>query len=332
MSVPAALGKHGIDAAPVLAEFGLEPALFLDPENTIAFREVGRLFARCAEVARCPHFALLVGQRASFSSLGAVGFLMQSAPDVRTALHEMSRHYRAHNPNAAIVVVEEASFATFGYAILHAGIEAEEHILDFALAIGLNIMQAMCGPDWYPIEMRFAHARPRDLTPYRFFRSVLRFDEGKSALVFARHWMDRRPRGADPLLHMMMTRRLGEIEAHYNEDLADQVRRILPALVAAHTNSLAVAAKRLGLGVRTLNRRLAEEGTSFMQLREEVSQVIACQLLESTHMPANEIADFLGYANPSAFTRAFNRWEGATPTQWRASKRRGSLKRGKARA
>ena len=46
MSVPAALGKHGIDAAPVLAEFGLEPALFLDPENTIAFREVGRLFAR----------------------------------------------------------------------------------------------------------------------------------------------------------------------------------------------------------------------------------------------------------------------------------------------
>jgi AraC-like DNA-binding protein len=331
MAVPALLQEFGIDPAPLLAEFGLEPAHFQDPENTIVFRDVGRLFARCAAVARCPHFALLVGQRASFSSLGVVGFLMQSAPDVRTALNEMSSHYRVHNPNVAIVVVVEAAFATFGYEILRAGTEAHEHILDFAMAIGLNIMQAMCGPDWYPIEVRFAHARPRDLAPYRFFGSVLRFDESESALVFARHWLDSRPRGADALLHMMMARRVDDIEAHFGEDLVGRVRRILPALVMAHTNSLAEAAKQLGLGGRTLNRRLAAEGTSFMQLRDETSRAIACQLLESTHMPASEIASFLGYANPGAFTRAFTRWEDATPTQWRAARRRRSLKRGEAK-
>jgi len=331
MALPAVLGERGIDPLPLLAEFGLKPADFLDPENTISFRDAGRLFARCAEAAGCPHFALLVGQRASFSALGAVGFLMESAPDVRTALQEMSRHFRVHNPNAAITVIEEDSFAVFGFAILQAGLEAQEHILDFAMSIGLNILQAMCGPDWHPIEVRFAHARPRDLAPYRFFRSVLRFDEGESALIFARHWMDRRPRGADPLLHMMMAHRVGDIEAHSSEDLVGQVRRMLPALVLEHTATPARVAERLGLGVRTLNRRLSAEYTSVMQLREEASNAMARQVLESTRMPVTEIAALLGYANLGAFTRAFCRWVGVAPTQWRASKRRRSPKRGEAK-
>jgi len=327
MTVPVLLQERGIDPAPLLAEFDLEPGHFLNPENKIPFREAGRLFARCAEISGCPHFGLLVGQRASFSSLGAVGFLMESSPDVRTALHDLSRHYGVHNPNSAVTVVEEKSFVVLRYTILQSDIEALEHILDFAMAIGLNLMQAMCGPDWHPIEVRFAHARPRDLAPYQLFRSVLRFDDGETALVFARHWMDQRPRGADPLLHMMMAHRVSDIEAHSSEDLAGQVRRMLPALVLEHTATLAVVAKHLELGLRTLNRRLAAGGTTFMHLREEASQAIACQLLESTRMPVTEIAGFLGYANPGAFTRAFCRWAGVPPTQWRASTHRRSLKR-----
>jgi len=331
MTVPALLQERGIDPAPLLAEFGLEPAHFLDPENTIPFSKAGRLFARCAEIAGCPHFALLVGQRASFSSLGAVGFLMESSPDVRTALHDLSRHFRVHNPNVAITVVEEDAFVVFGYTIQRPGVEAREHILDFAMAIGLNLMQAMCGPDCRPIEVRFAHARPRDLGPYQFFRSVLRFDEGETALLFARHWMDQRPRGADPFLHTMMAHRVGDIEAHSSEDVVGQVRRMLPALIVAHTTSLAVAAKHLGLGVRTLNRRLAAEGAGYMQLREDAANTMARQLLESTRMPVTEIAGFLGYANPGAFTRAFCRWAGVAPTQWRLSKRRRALERKQAK-
>ena len=332
MAVPALLRERGIDPVPLLAEFGLEPAHFLDPENTIPFREAGRLFARCAEVSGWPHFALLVGQRASFSSLGAIGFLMESSSDVRKALHGLSRHFGMHNPNVAITVVEEGAFVVFGYTIQLPGVHAHEHLLDFAMAIGLNLMQAMCGPDWHPIEVRFAHARPRDLGPYGFFRSALRFDEGETGLVFSRHWLDARPRGADPLLHMMMAHRVSDIEVKAREDLAGQVRGMLPGLIFAHTTALAAVAKRLGLGARTLNRRLAAEGTSFMQMREEASSAMARQLLESTRMPVAEIAGFLGYANPGAFTRAFYRWAGVAPTRWRESKRRRSLKRNEAKA
>ena len=106
--------------------------------------------------------------------------------------------------------------------------------------------------------------------------------------------------------------------------MAGQLRRRLPSLVTAHRASLAVVAKRVGLGARTLSRRLADEGTSFMQLREDVCYTLACQLLEGTHTAVNEIADYLGYAHPSAFTRAFRGWTGMGPAQWRASRRRRS--------
>jgi len=86
-------------------------------------------------------------------------------------------------------------------------------------------------------------------------------------------------------------------------------------------------AKRIGLGARTLGRRLAAEGTSFKQRREEACCAIACQLPKSTQMPVSQIADHIGYANPSALTRAFRRWTGLGPAKWRAPRRRPPPKR-----
>jgi len=59
MAVPGLLQERGVDPARMLAEFGLEPAYFEDPDNTIAFATEGRILARCAELTRCPHFGLL---------------------------------------------------------------------------------------------------------------------------------------------------------------------------------------------------------------------------------------------------------------------------------
>ena len=260
---------------------------------------------------------------------GAIGFLVQSAPDMRTALDLAVRHYRLHNPNAMIDLAERDSFATLRYAILQKGIEGSEHILDEAMAIAFNVMRTLCGQKWLPIEVRFAHASPPELAPFRkFFRAPLRFDAHETALVFARHWLDPAPAGADPLLNKMMAQRVNEMESHSSEVLVSVIiSRMLPSLLAVQGASLAAVAKRVGLGERTLNRRLAVEGTSFMQLREQARHTLARQLLENTRMPANEIAIHLGYANTSALTRAFHRWTGMGPAQWRASRRRTSLKR-----
>jgi AraC-like DNA-binding protein len=323
MEVPGLLKERGVDAARLFAEFHLDPAYFEEPENSIPFATMGKVLGRCAEQTRSPHFGLLVGQRTGISAIGAVGFLMQSSPDVRAALGILTHRYHAHNTGATLSIAEDASFVVLSYTILQADVEYREHILDGAMAVAFNIMRALCGQSWLPIEVRFARARPDDLEPFRrFFGATLYFDAEETALVFARHWLDKALPSADPLLHKMMLQRLSEQELASRDDIVGHLRRMLPQLVATQSAALAVVANRVGLGVRTLNRRLAAEGVSFARLRDEARYTIARQLLQSTRMPAHQIADYLGFANASGFTRAFRRWSGMRPSQWRSSRRR----------
>jgi len=327
MAVPALLREHAADPVPLLAEFGLEPADFEDPENRIRYLTVTQLLERCTEVTRCPHFGLLVGQRAGTSALGAVGFLMQSSPTVRTALEILVRNLWVHSPSVAATLVEDGSFATLAVTFQGSGLEGLVPYLDMGNAIICNIMRGLCGHHWQATEVRFAHGRPRNLAPFRqFFQAPLRFDTGETALVFARSWLDKPLVSADPLLHTMMQQRVSEQSMLAHDDIASQLRRMLPSLVTSHSDSLAAAAKRVGLATRTLNRRLAAEGTSYLQLREEARYTIARQLLTGTRMQTNQVADQLGYANSSAFTRAFRKWSGKAPAAWRASKARGSAR------
>lgn len=321
MPLPGLLREHGVDVGRTLAEFFLDEVYLKDPDNTLPYAIMGLLLSRCAELAQCPHIGLLTGQRSNASSLGTVGFLVRSAPNVRTALHELSLHFQLHNPNATVDVRESDSFAVLRFTLLMPHMGGWEHILDGAMTIAFNMMRNLCGPGWTPSEVRLAHVAPRNVAPYReFFGPAIQFDADESALVFESRWLDCPISTADPLLHLTMAKRVKELELSDPEDLVSQVRRMLPPLVAARAASVGVVANLLGLTTRTLNRRLAEECTTFMRLRDEARHTVACQLLENTRMPANEISDRLGYANPSAFSRAFERWAGKAPAQWRASR------------
>jgi AraC-like DNA-binding protein len=322
VGVPELLRKFGIDAEGVLAEFDLEPAYFAETDNPIAFATMGHLLARCAAVTGCPHFGLLAGERSSASALGPVGFLLQSAPTVRAALAALSAHYRVHNPYAAINFEERNGYASMSYRILPAGIEGKEHILDGAMAIMFNLVRKLCGTTWLPAQVRLARRRPVDPAPYsKVFHSAPLFNERETALVFLGAWLNRVPPGCDPLLHKLMQRRVEDLEAADGEGIASRVRRLLPSLIASEDASQEQMSRRLGLLPRTLNRRLAAAGTTYAELRGQTLQTMACQLLETTQLPVMEISDALGYSNPAAFTRAFLRWTGVGPQEWRKAHR-----------
>lgn len=314
--------EHGVDPGEVFGALDLEPAHFEEPEHRIPLAGMGALLQRCADRCGCPHFSLLVAKRTGVSSLGAVGFLVRSAPDVRTALGLLTRYFHLHNRSAAVAVTPEGDFVALSYRILEAEIEGQAQILDGAMAVALNLMRTLCGGDWLPTQVRFAHASPPDPTPFRqIFRAPPLFDAEETALVFPSTWLDRPTSDPDPLLHRIMLRHVSELDDSGADDLVARLPRLLPSLVRRNQASLAAAAHRLGLPIRTLNRRLAEEDRSFRQLLDEAHFAAACQLLAGTHLQAAEIASLLGYANPGGFTRAFSRWAGVTPARWRVAER-----------
>jgi AraC-like DNA-binding protein len=332
VALPDVLRERGVDYRDVIREFGLRPEYFADPENTLPFATAGRLVQRCVELTQCPHLGLVLAQNLGLSVLGAVGLLAQSAPNVRQALTAISRYLHLHDAGAAVTLAVDGEHATMGYAVLAAHVQGVDQIEDFAVVVIHNILKTLCGPTWRPIEVCFAHGMPPDLAPYRAtFQSPLRFDAKTSAVVFPARWVDQPVISADPLMHRFMEARVREIAASSPSDFVAHARRAIHATLSMPGGALGTVARQLGTSGRTLNRRLAESGTSIARLREALRKAEAVRLLTSTRISVGELSAMLGYSSDSAFSRAFKDWYGVAPTKWRAGQRAGARRRGLSR-
>jgi len=328
LAIPGVLRRLGADPAKVLAEAGVDVALFDDPENLISYAARGRLLSRCVAATGCRHFGLLLCQQGGLHTLGLVGLLVKYSPDVGTALRNLVRYFHLHARGAALDLAVDRDRVTFGFGVYQPQVEAIDQVGDGAVATMFNVMRAVCGPDWTPVEVRFAHRKPQDVGPYRrFFRAPLRFDAEQYGLVFAADWLGRRLPEADPELRRLLQKEIDVLEARHGDEFPEQVRSVLrTALVTDHGKAGQVAVL-FSMHSRTLSRRLNDFGTSFRQLVDEVRFAIARQMLEDSAMDVGQIAVLLDYADASAFTRAFRRWSGTTPARWRTQNRAGRLYR-----
>jgi AraC-like DNA-binding protein len=318
MAVPSVLAELGVVPEPLLAELDLDLATFTDPEHRVPYRTVARLFDRCVEATSCQYFGLLVGSRAGLSSLGVVGYLASSAPNVGTAL-EILRHVNSVADAGGTVTLDcMEKIVSLGYDVVEPGLERTGQLAAAAIAIGFNILRALCGPQWQPHDVQFSFAAPRSLASFRkVFSLTPRFDQERCAIAFPARWLANPPPGADPILHRMMKERIDELLAGDADDVVGRVRRLLRATVTTRRSSIDDAASTLRISTRTLKRRLAAAGTSFQQLRDEAQFEVARQLLRNTTIPAGQIAAIVGYSESSAFNRAFRRWAGVPPAEWR---------------
>jgi len=328
MALPAVLRDLGANPAEVLAEAGFDLKLFDDPDNRTTYAARGRLLAHCAARTGCQHLGLLVGQHAGLHSLGLVGLLVKNSPDVGTALRSLVRFLHLSVRGAVSNLEIEGKLAVFSYQSYQPGAEAIDQVGDGAVATMFNIMKALCGSVWTPTEVRFAHHSPDDARPYlSFFGAPLVFDTQLNAVVFTADWLNLRVSRVDPDLQHVLQAQVDALEHRLGYDLPGQVRSVLrSALLTDHARSDQVA-KLLSMHERTLRRRLNDFGTSFQELLDEGRFEIARQMLLDTRMDAKRIAEMLDYADGSAFTRAFRRWSGTTPNQWRQNQKTESLRR-----
>jgi AraC-like DNA-binding protein len=324
-AIPAVLRRLGHDPATILVEAGLDPTLFDDTDNLIPLSGLGHLLTLCVARTGCEEFGLLVGQQGGLHSLGLVGLLARYAPDVSTALRRLGEYMYLHHGGTLTTVKAEGDTATLSYAIHQPNVESTDQIGDGSTAILFNIVRELCGPDWRPIEVHFARGKPGNLDPYQaLFGAPLRFGTGENAIVFSSVWLARRLPELDAELQRLLKKKVEEIEARHSDSFPDQVRRVLRAALLTQRSSADEVAALFSMHSRTLNRRLHEFNTTFRALLDEGRYEIARQMLENTSLDVTDVASSLGYADASAFTRAFRRWSGNTPGAWRARSRPGT--------
>jgi AraC-like DNA-binding protein len=318
------LRDFGIDPDPVIQEAGLDPRLFEDGANVIPHAALGRLLTLSVARTNCPHFGLLVGRRATILSLGMVGRLMQHSDTVGDALHALVSNLSIQNRGAVPSLIVSGDTAVFTYSVYQPEAESADQISDGAISVSVNALRALCGCDWNPVEVLLPRAVLADSEPYRrHFRAPVRFNQEIAAIVLPAHDLDFRIAGADPLLRAMLEERIEQMKGDSGPEFSDDIRRLLRTRLTSHRCSADDVAELMAIHRRTLNRRLRGSGTGYRAIANEIRFEIARQLLEDTRVPLCQIAAALGYSEASAFTRAFRRWSGGTPTAWRTDGRLG---------
>jgi AraC-like DNA-binding protein len=124
--------------------------------------------------------------------------------------------------------------------------------------------------------------------------------------------------GADPVVEAAMLRYLEEVTSRLPEQgMAGRVRRQVLASLQTGEPTVDTVARLLGTTSRTLQRRLHHEGTSFQQVLDEVRREVAVTHMRGRRATIDEVAFLLGFEKPSSFHRAFKRWMGITPGEFR---------------
>jgi len=312
--------SHGIDCDEMLSVAGLGEAELRNPDQRVSGAVVWRLSNLLAERLQDPDLGVGIGRTARLAPGGGlIGYSVTHSRDLGQALGRLVRYSRlvAGASKLSLTDCREGRRLRSEEGSLLAALRPP---LDDALAALIAMCRQITGRDVAPVAVEFPYGRPASVRAHRaHFRSSLIFDQRRAAVVFRRHDLELSLVAADETLSTYLDRLADQELALLATpaSLAEQVRRVVWRDLADGAPSLERVAGDLGLGTRTLQRRLREEETTFAAVVDTVRRRMASGLIRSPNLAIYEIAYRLGYSEPSTFYRAFRRWHGRSPEEFR---------------
>ena len=311
-----ALKQGGADPERVFASVGLRLADYASKDATMPLSKHVALRESAAAATGDDFFGLHLGLSLTPRDGGALGYVFMHSPTVGEAVRNVARYMAVMNQGCEVALRTEEAHGTWTYQLKDMQIRERRQDSECTLAMGLLLIRAIADDDWSPLEAHFEHAAPRNVAELeRVFGGDLHFQQSMNALVMRRDLLDRIVRGADsrlfPILEDHIRNMLGQLPPA--DDFMLQVRHELAKSLATGNAHVEYLAKQLGLGARTLQRRLHEHDASYRSVLEGVRRELALRYLAERGVSVTEVAFLLGYHDTSAFIRAFRRWTGVSP-------------------
>lgn len=310
------LERYDIDAALVFREAGLDPELMDKPrERYKAARRVAA-WVKAAELIDDPCFGLKIAECWSPTDLHSLGYAFLASGTLRTALERLSRYVQVVSDAVGYDFGAEGGNVSFTLAahtdLYRPPVSPQE---DSGWAVILSMCRAAYGEELNPAEVRFQHSAPKCTGDYyAFFRCPVHFGTEASAILFARADVDRPLPASNKELALANDRILTDfLKKLHQDNLLTRVKTAIAEELPSGAPS-EVIAKSVYTSPRTLNRKLAALGTNYSQLLEAVRCELAEQYIADPALSLSEISFLLGFSELSAFSRAFRRWTGQTPS------------------
>lgn len=317
-SYPEIARSLGLNPLRMLSSAGIDRRCLGDPDIKLRASAMGRLLEASARAAKVEDFGLRLAETRSLSVLGPVGLLVRDEATVRTALASLMRYIRLHNESLACRLDEKGGTAIISVEIRVSRPVPMRQGIELSVGVLYRILRSLVGSHWRPLAC-FAHDAPkRRDTHRRLFSGRVEFGHDFNGIVCDSRDLDRPIPTSDPTLARYARQHLDGLLARPNATLSDKVRELVWLQLSTGRCKADFVAGQLGVNRRTLHRKLAEEGLTFSAVVETVRAEIVSRMLHSRERSFSALADMLGFASLSAFSRWFQTRFGSSPSAWRA--------------
>ncbi|MEV6393022.1 AraC family transcriptional regulator [Nocardia xishanensis] len=315
------LGRSlGIDPVELIREAGLDPAGVSMQDRWVPAAAIADLLERSARASGCEDFGLRLAERRRFANLGPLSLVIRDEPDARSALRIMSRHEHMYNEAVHTRVTERDGIATIRLVLDLGGPGDARQSTELAIGVLHGLLRGFLGTDWQPLEVRFAHAAPRDTgTHRRLFGPHVTFDQDFHGILAYTTDLDAPNAMSDPQLRVYAQQRFDAAPSTQTTTTVDRVRELIELLLPTGRCSAEQIARSLGVDRRTIHRHLAAEGETFSSLLDDTRAELAQHMVASRRHTQTEVAELLAFSSPGNFSRWFRKRYGCSPTQWRTA-------------
>lgn len=318
---------RGLDARTLCDAAAVDLQVCQRSEARIPYEWQVGLWEQAMRLLRDPSFPVFVATRFRPGTYDVPAFVCMTQPNLGAALRQGVRYTRIWTTTASwdFAVGPDETVMTLH---LDGGGHGSESRLGVRCISESSLIElvfggrGLTGVFWSPREVRFSHARPRDSSAIESaLEAPVKFSCAKTELVLDSSVMALPVLKADPDLAAFFEKQADALLARCVDAEPDSVGLRLRAALAEELRSgvptLDSASARLGIGARTLRRRLQEESTTFHDVLDETRSELARLYIGAPKLAIGEVAFLLGFSEPSAFHRAFKRWTGMTPLAYR---------------
>lgn len=316
------LGGYSTELAIIQAS-GLKKAEFANPDTRIPFGLGVELLGVSIEKSGDPALGLHAGELIEPGDLDVVEYAARHCATAREGILCAARLIRLLHEAVDVELIEEDDRAYWRFRI-----HGAEHpgLYEFMLAVNLVVARRIIGMRVLPLEVHFTHRVATDAAEYaRFFGCPVLLGQEYNELVIVRGALDATLPLADSELRAAFEQHGEQLLARLPtaETIRSKVKKLTIASLGEGDVGMEVIAKKLHMSVATLRRRLKDEGTTHSQILDDLRFELAKRYLRRPDLAVSEIAYSLGFSHVNAFHKAFKRWTGSAPVEYRARFRAG---------
>lgn len=315
-----AIQSSGISLETLVREIDLDTTVLRNGGERLDQEYVDQLWRYAATHIPDPSFGLTVAKHVRPSSFHVVGDAMAHSSSLYRALHRFSQFCRLISQSATATLVRSAQTIALEFYFDPGKNPPTYRSYDVVLAMVLNLVREISGKHIVPEEVRFAD--PIQTLPpcyQEFFNCRISFGAIHSAIVFSKEDLEEAILGANERLANLLDEVANaELAIRMEGRFATRVKDALMLQFAEGSATRERTAQMLHMTPRTLLRRLKEEGATYNSVVNQLREELALKYIKQHSIPLREVASRLGFADYTAFARAFCRWTGARPRALRS--------------